>query len=268
MAQAKAADDARAAGNTSDLLGIPVIVKDLYDTKDMPTTDGTLALEGWRPKRDAFQVKKLREAGAVILGKGNLSEFANSGSYSRVRLRHGLERVQAVEDLARLLRRLRGGRRREPRRLRHGLADRRLALRALDRRQPRDDARHGRHRLRRRRHAAHLAAGLRRPDGTHDQRRRAHPQRHHGHRPGRRLHHPQRRRRQAARRLQGRAGPERAAGQEDRLLRELVHRRPELRPERRDAGGDEGALRRHRGRRRDDGADHGHARRPRPAPAR
>ena len=82
MAQAKAADDARAAGNTSDLLGIPVIVKDLYDTKDMPTTDGSLALEGWRPKRDAFQVKKLREAGAVILGKGNLSEFANSGSYS------------------------------------------------------------------------------------------------------------------------------------------------------------------------------------------
>ena len=82
MAQAKAADDARAAGNTSDLLGIPVIVKDLYDTKDMPTTDGSLALEGWRPKRDAFQVSKLREAGAVILGKGNLSEFANSGSYS------------------------------------------------------------------------------------------------------------------------------------------------------------------------------------------
>ena len=82
MAQAKAADDARAAGNTSDLLGIPVIVKDLYDTKDMPTTDGSLALEGWRPKRDAFQVTKLREAGAVILGKGNLSEFANSGSYS------------------------------------------------------------------------------------------------------------------------------------------------------------------------------------------
>jgi amidase len=82
MAQAKAADAARAAGNTSDLLGIPVAIKDLYDTKDMPTTDGSLAFEGWRPKRDAFQVKRLREAGAVILGKANLSEFANSGSYS------------------------------------------------------------------------------------------------------------------------------------------------------------------------------------------
>ena len=58
------------------------IVKDLYDTKDMPTTDGSLAFEGWQPKRDAFQVARLRAAGAVILGKGNLSEFANSGSYS------------------------------------------------------------------------------------------------------------------------------------------------------------------------------------------
>ena len=82
MAQAKAADDARAAGNTGELLGIPVAIKDLYDTKDMPTTDGSLAFEGWRPKRDAFQVKRLRDAGAVILGKANLSEFANSGSYS------------------------------------------------------------------------------------------------------------------------------------------------------------------------------------------
>lgn len=82
MEQAKKADERRKAGETGDLLGIPIAVKDLYDTKDMPTTDGTLALDGWRPKRDAFQVKKLREAGAVILGKTNLSEFANSGSYS------------------------------------------------------------------------------------------------------------------------------------------------------------------------------------------
>ncbi|MDA0162108.1 amidase [Solirubrobacter ginsenosidimutans] len=82
MAQAKAADDRRAAGDTSELLGIPVAVKDLYDTKDMPTTDGSLAFEGWRPERDAGQVKRLRDAGAVIIGKTNLSEFANSGSYS------------------------------------------------------------------------------------------------------------------------------------------------------------------------------------------
>ncbi len=82
MAQAKAADDARAAGAKGGLLGIPVNVKDLYDTKDMPTTDGSLAFEGWQPRRDAFQVARLRAAGAVILGKGTLSEFANSGSYS------------------------------------------------------------------------------------------------------------------------------------------------------------------------------------------
>ena len=82
MAQAKAADDARASGAKGGLLGIPVIVKDLYDTKDMPTTDGSLAFEGWQPKRDAFQVARLRDGGAVILGKGTLSEFANSGSYS------------------------------------------------------------------------------------------------------------------------------------------------------------------------------------------
>ena len=50
MAQAKAADDARAAGNTSDLLGIPVIVKDLYDTKDMPTTDGSARPRGLAPE--------------------------------------------------------------------------------------------------------------------------------------------------------------------------------------------------------------------------
>jgi amidase len=82
LAQAAAADARRAAGETGDLLGVPVIIKDLYDTKDMPTTDGSLAFEGWQPKRDAFQVARLRAAGAVILGKGNLSEFANSGSYS------------------------------------------------------------------------------------------------------------------------------------------------------------------------------------------
>jgi amidase len=82
MGQAKAADVKRAGGARGDLLGIPMAIKDLYDTKDMPTTDGTLALEGWQPKRDAFQVKRMRDAGAVMIGKTNLSEFANSGSYS------------------------------------------------------------------------------------------------------------------------------------------------------------------------------------------
>lgn len=82
VAQALAADRARTAGKTGDLLGIPIALKDLYDTKDMPTSGGTLALKDWQPGADAWQVAKLREAGAVIIGKTNLSEFANSGSFS------------------------------------------------------------------------------------------------------------------------------------------------------------------------------------------
>jgi amidase len=82
VGQALAADQARAAGRRGDLLGVPIALKDLYDTKDMPTSGGTLALADWQPGKDAWQVAKLREAGAVIIGKTNLSEFANSGSFS------------------------------------------------------------------------------------------------------------------------------------------------------------------------------------------
>jgi len=59
------------------LAGIPVILKDNIATKDMPTTAGSVALGGSRPKRDAFIARKLRRAGAIILGKGTLTEFAN-----------------------------------------------------------------------------------------------------------------------------------------------------------------------------------------------
>jgi amidase len=82
MEQARAADIARAAGSDKPLLGVPVAIKDLYDTKDMPTTNGTLALEGYRPMTDAFQVARMRAAGAVLIGKTNMSEFANSGGQS------------------------------------------------------------------------------------------------------------------------------------------------------------------------------------------
>jgi amidase len=82
MDQARAADAARAAGKRSPVLGVPIAVKDLYDTKDMPTTNGSLVFEGFRPTRDAFQVAKLRDAGAVILGKANMAEYANSGYFS------------------------------------------------------------------------------------------------------------------------------------------------------------------------------------------
>jgi amidase len=60
------------------LHGIPVLIKDNIDTADkMQTTAGALALEGNIAKNDAFVAKKLRQAGAVILGKTNLSEWAN-----------------------------------------------------------------------------------------------------------------------------------------------------------------------------------------------
>ena len=76
-AQARALDDERKKkGPRGPMHGIPVLLKDNFDTNDMPTTGGALALTGIVPKDDAFQVKKLREAGAVILGKVNLHELA------------------------------------------------------------------------------------------------------------------------------------------------------------------------------------------------
>lgn len=60
------------------LHGIPVLIKDNIDTGDgMQTTAGSLALLGSKPARDAFVVRRLREAGAIILGKANMSEWAN-----------------------------------------------------------------------------------------------------------------------------------------------------------------------------------------------
>jgi amidase len=82
MDQAREADRKRALGATGPLLGIPVAVKDLYDTKDMPTTNGSLVFEGFRPTKDATQVKLMRDAGAVIIGKSTMSEYANSGHFS------------------------------------------------------------------------------------------------------------------------------------------------------------------------------------------
>jgi Asp-tRNA(Asn)/Glu-tRNA(Gln) amidotransferase A subunit family amidase len=59
---------------------IPVILKDNYDTADMPTTGGSVALATSVPLRDAFVVKKLRDAGAIILAKANLTELARGGT--------------------------------------------------------------------------------------------------------------------------------------------------------------------------------------------
>lgn len=78
METARELDEELQAGNKrGPLHGVPVVLKDNIDTYDMPTTAGARALEGSIPPDDAFIVAKLREAGAVILGKANLSEWAN-----------------------------------------------------------------------------------------------------------------------------------------------------------------------------------------------
>jgi amidase len=59
------------------LYGIPILLKDNIDTADMPNTAGSVALAGSIPPDDAFIVQKLRQAGAIILGKGTLTEYAN-----------------------------------------------------------------------------------------------------------------------------------------------------------------------------------------------
>ncbi|MBV9773574.1 MAG: amidase [Gemmatimonadetes bacterium] len=79
LAIARQLDDERKAGRVrGPLHGIPVLVKDNIDTADrMTTTAGSLALEGSIAPRDSFVAERLRAAGAVILGKTNLSEWAN-----------------------------------------------------------------------------------------------------------------------------------------------------------------------------------------------
>ncbi len=78
LAQADARDEERAAGKVrGPLHGIPVLVKDNVDVAGLVNSAGSLALAGHRPTRDAFLVARLRDAGAVVIGKTNLSEWAN-----------------------------------------------------------------------------------------------------------------------------------------------------------------------------------------------
>lgn len=93
----RALDDAAALdrermeqGARGPLHGIPVVLKDNYDTFDMPTTAGSIAMQRFVPADDAYQVRKLREAGAIFIGKTNLHEFARGietvsslGGYTR-----------------------------------------------------------------------------------------------------------------------------------------------------------------------------------------
>lgn len=77
LEEADALDEAfKNNGLTGSLHGIPVLLKDNVDTFDMPTTGGSTSLEGFVPDNDAFITRKFKEAGALILAKANLHEFA------------------------------------------------------------------------------------------------------------------------------------------------------------------------------------------------
>lgn len=82
LAQARKADAERAAGRDTPLLGVPISFKDNFDTRDMPTTAGSRALEGLVPSLDATTVKSVRDQGAVILGKLNMPDWATDGNYT------------------------------------------------------------------------------------------------------------------------------------------------------------------------------------------
>lgn len=81
LAAAAAVDRRRADGEElGPLAGVPLALKDVIATADLPTTAGSRILEGWRPPYDATITRRMREAGIVILGKTNLDEFAMGSS--------------------------------------------------------------------------------------------------------------------------------------------------------------------------------------------
>src|ERR1035441_7923767 len=78
---ARAVDGRRAAGEPlGPLAGVPLALKDVFTTTDMPTTCGSRILAGWPPPYDATVAQRLRKAGVVILGKTNMDEFAMGSS--------------------------------------------------------------------------------------------------------------------------------------------------------------------------------------------
>jgi len=81
LADADRLDAERATGApTGPLHGVPLVLKDNYNTADLPTTGGSASLAGMQPRTDAYVVAKLRKAGAIFLGKSNMHEFALSGT--------------------------------------------------------------------------------------------------------------------------------------------------------------------------------------------
>lgn len=102
LAKAQAIDERLAAGEIlGSLFCAPVLLKDNYDTGDMPTSGGSIALKDSTPPDDAFMVRKLREADAIIVAKTNMAEWAFSpresisSSYGRTANAYDLDRVPA-----------------------------------------------------------------------------------------------------------------------------------------------------------------------------
>ena len=98
LEQAKAADKARAAGKSGMLLGVPLAVKDLLNVSGQPCTCGAGILEGYVAPFDAAPIARLREQGAVFLGRANMDEFAmgsttENSSFKPTRNPWDLERV-------------------------------------------------------------------------------------------------------------------------------------------------------------------------------
>ena len=81
LAQARTADDEIARGQyRGPLYGVPVTIKDMFETAGVRTTGGSKILENWLPESDSALVEGLRTAGAIIIGKTNLDEFGHGGT--------------------------------------------------------------------------------------------------------------------------------------------------------------------------------------------
>ena len=81
MAQARAADALLGAGvDHGPLHGVPIAIKDLYAERGTPSSAGSSILADWRPDEDSTAVHKLRQAGAIIIGRANMDEFAFGGT--------------------------------------------------------------------------------------------------------------------------------------------------------------------------------------------